>query len=130
MSAGTFMLKCVLLVVSLGLVYCANSGLYIDNGKGQTVLERFISRSEKVKFEQEMLNFLGLPRKPRRSFNSSELDISARRFLLDIHRSLDGSKLDNEFNFKSEDLQAVKESDAIMTFLAHSKYAMKCIGSG
>lgn len=115
------MVKLFLLTLYANKILAAFSGLYVDNGKGQTVIERFISRKEKLKFEREMLSILGLPRKPRKVYNSSELETSAPKFLLDIYKSLDGTEVENEFNLNNEDLRSAKDSDAIMTFLSHSK---------
>lgn len=89
----------------------------------QTVIQRVLSRKEKLQFEREMLNLLGLPRKPRRLSNLTT-ESSAPRFLLDIYRSLDKGKVqftNSEFNVGGEDIRSVKESDSIMTFLSHSK---------
>lgn len=109
------------MLINLHEIFGAFSGLYVDNGKDQTVIQRSITRREKLKFEREMLNLLGLPRKPRRSLSHNvTLASSAPKFLLDIYESLDGSKLKNEFNLKKEDFRSVKESDAIMTFLTKS----------
>lgn len=100
----------------------AFSGLYVDNGKGQTVMQRGISRREKMQFERDMLDLLGLPGKPRRTFNNSDLASPAPKFLLDLYKSMDGSKMKDDFNLKEEDLRSIKESDSIMTFLSKSKF--------
>lgn len=111
------------MLINLHEIFGAFSGLYVDNGKDQTVIQRSITRREKLKFEREMLNLLGLPRKPRRSLSHNvTLASSAPKFLLDIYESLDGSKLKNEFNLKKEDFRSVKESDAIMTFLTKNNH--------
>lgn len=110
-------------IFSINEIYSAFSGLYVDNGKGQTVVERFISRREKQKFEREMLSILGLSRKPRKVYNSTELNFSAPRFLMDIYNSLDGNEI-KEFNLKNEDIRSVEESDTIVTFLSHSEFCV------
>lgn len=119
-------MKLVLIFVAfsnLNQILASLSGLYVDNGRDQTVIERTISRREKLRFERDMLDLLGLPRKPRKSLiHNSTLASSAPKFLLGIYKSLEGSKLRNEFNMKSEDFRSVKESDTIMTFLTKSEY--------
>lgn len=105
-------------------IFTTNSGLYVDNGIDQTVIQRVLSRKEKLQFEREMLNLLGLPRKPRRLSNLTT-ESSAPRFLLDIYRSLDKGKVqftNSEFNVGGEDIRSVKESDSIMTFLSHNRH--------
>lgn len=116
-------MKYLLLLVITAIVAEINatmSGLYIDNGRDQTVLERAMSRKDKLKFEREMLHLLGLPRKPRRSPSALTVASAAPKFLLNIYKSLDGSKLRNEFNLRNEEYRSVKESDSIMTFLTKS----------
>jgi bone morphogenetic protein 7 len=110
-----------LLLSYVDYILAAFSGLYVDNGKGQTVMQRGISRREKLQFERDMLDLLGLPRKPRRTSNGTDLTSSAPKFLLDLYKSLDGSKMEDDFNLKKEDLRSIKESDSIMTFLSKSK---------
>lgn len=101
------------------------SGLYIDNGLDQTVIQRFMTKQEKREVEHEILNLLGLPDRPKRVASTKTLGSSAPKFLLDVYKSL----LDNpssrstrsEFNLSGRDLHAIDESDAIMTFTNHNK---------
>ncbi|XP_065222884.1 protein 60A-like isoform X2 [Planococcus citri] len=118
----------IFVAILFSLTFYANeitavySGLYVDNGEGQTIREKFNSAKEKVVFEKNMLEFLGLSRKPRKIYDPLELEISAPKFLLDIYNALDGNEVDNEFNLKIEDMQSVQESDTIMTFLARNEH--------
>ncbi|KAK7571923.1 hypothetical protein V9T40_014395 [Parthenolecanium corni] len=118
-------MKCIvllMLVANLQQLFATYSGLYMDNGRDQTMIERRMTRREKQKFERELLHLLGLPKKPKRTLRSSTLTSSAPKFLLEVYKSLDGGKLKNDFNLKSEDYRSVKESDAIMTFLTKKNY--------
>ena len=85
-------------------------------------MQRGISKREKIQFERDMLELLGLPRKPRRTLNNTDLTSSAPKFLLDLYKSLDGSKMEDDFNLKKEDIRSIKESDSIMTFLSKSEF--------
>lgn len=121
--SDSFIMKCIvllMLVANLQQLFATYSGLYMDNGRDQTMIERRMTRREKQKFERELLHLLGLPKKPKRTLRSSTLTSSAPKFLLEVYKSLDGGKLKNDFNLKSEDYRSVKESDAIMTFLTKS----------
>ncbi len=115
------------IVVSLVLSYisgilCVYSGIYVSNGKDQTILAQTLSEREKELFAREMLDVLGLPENPRKPKNSN-LTNSAPKFLIDIYKSLlTGARPINEFNLKAEDLRFVKQSDEIMTFIANSSY--------
>ena len=104
------------------LVSARLSGIYYDNGKDQTIIQRFLTRQEKREVEHEMLNLLGLPSRPRpRQSLPVHLGSSAPKFLLDVYMSL----LDNpnvrtarsEFSLSGKDQQAIDESDVIMSFL-------------
>lgn len=119
-------LFCVLFLFSFTIIRARLSGLYIDNGVDQTLVQRVMTKQEKQDVEHEILNLLGLPNRPRPVANSKTLGSSAPKFLLDVYKSL----LDNpssrstrsEFNLSGRDLHAIDESDAIMTFASHSKF--------
>lgn len=102
------------------------SGLYVDNGLDQTVIQRYLSQQEKKEVEHEILNLLGLPDRPKskRFVNNNKLDSSGSKFLLDVYKSLldspSGSNK-NQFNLSGKDLTAIEESDAIVSFKSHSK---------
>lgn len=108
------------------------SGLYVDNGFDQTVVHRVVSQHEKREVEHEILNLLGLPDRPRNSINRpSQVKRSAPKFLLDIYKNALGEdeeeksathhRQTGEFDLSGQDLRAIDQSDAIMTFAAHSK---------
>lgn len=106
----------LLFVVSILNYICASSsGFYVDNGKDQTVLDKSMSRKQKLNFEKTMLNILGVRRKPKRHIASSNLYSSGPQYLLDVYNSLEGSKRHTDFNL-DKDLPSVIESDVIMTF--------------
>lgn len=108
------------------------SGLYVDNGFDQTVVHRVISQREKREVEHEILNLLGLPDRPRTNFNwPTQVKRSAPKFLLDIYKNALGEdeedksathhRRSSEFDLSRQDLKAIDQSDAIVTFAAHSK---------
>jgi bone morphogenetic protein 7 len=110
-----------------------SSGFYLDNGVDQTMRERVLSRKEQQEMQNEILNLLGLPRRPQEtkhySNHSHKIDKkgSAPKFLLDVYRSLldeqeTKKKTKSEFELSGEDLHAIHESDVIMSFVSHSKY--------
>lgn len=119
------MKRVVFVLFCVTLCDASFSGLYIDNGIDQTVIQRFMTKQEKREVEHEILNLLGLPERPKRVANTKTLGSSAPKFLLDVYKSL----LDNpssrstrsEFNLSGRDLHAIDESDEIMTFTNHSK---------
>lgn len=109
------------------IVHATQSGLYIDNGVDQTVLHRTMSRREKKEMQEEILNLLGLPNRPRPSAHG--VDKSAPKFLLDVYQKVLGEdefspkshKMKSEFNLTGSDLNAIGESDIIMSFANHGK---------
>ncbi|KAG8291315.1 protein 60A [Homalodisca vitripennis] len=105
---------------------CRMSGLYIDNGIDQTLVQRFMTRQEKREVENEILNLLGLQNRPRPAANSKTLGSSAPKFLLDVYKSLLDSSVSrttrSEFNLSGRDLHAIDESDVIMTFTSNNKH--------
>lgn len=53
----------------LNLIYCVLgglSGLYVDNGAGQTVMDTMMSTDDQLEIEHEILELLGLPERPRK----------------------------------------------------------------
>lgn len=47
-------------------VDASQSGIYVDNGHDQTIMHRTLDEEEKVAASYEILEFLGLPERPRR----------------------------------------------------------------
>lgn len=122
-------MKCAIVVLlcfnyAFPLCNCRMSGLYIDNGVDQTIVQRFMTRQEKREVEHEILNLLGLQYRPRPA-NSKTLGSSAPKFLLDVYKSLldspNSRSTRSEFNLSGRDLHAIDESDVIMTFTSNSK---------
>ncbi|VVD04327.1 protein 60A [Leptidea sinapis] len=99
----------------------ALSGLYIDNGVDQTVIQHSMTRYERQVVEHEILELLGLGERPRRS-QPPPLDRSAPSFLLDVYKQLaEEHELarptrSSENAISGDEQQAIDESDLIMTF--------------
>ncbi|KAL1123810.1 hypothetical protein AAG570_001581 [Ranatra chinensis] len=107
------------------------SGLYVDNGFDQTVIQEVLSSQEKRKMEEQLLNLLGLEERPR-PLPRGIMSGSAPKFLLDVYSSLslqdeeeqplaDQPLLASEFNLSKPDINAITQSDVIMSFTSHSK---------
>lgn len=114
------------------------SGIYVDNGVGQTVLEDALSFEEQQEIENEILNLLGLPgpRPVVRHLHSS-VGKSAPQFLLNVYDQLQEENeaaggggagggmgrirkvrsTDMDILITDADRKAIDESDIIMTFL-------------
>jgi len=108
------------------------TGLYVDNGFDQTVVHHVVSQQEKREVEREILNLLGLPDRPRNPHNRApQVKRSAPKFLLDIYKNALGEdeekkptahrRRTGEFDLSGQDLKAIDQSDAIMTFAARSE---------
>ncbi|XP_030749587.1 protein 60A [Sitophilus oryzae] len=116
----------VLLVLELSEVSCGapKAAIYVDNGRGQTAIDRMMSTDEKREIELEFLNLLGLPNRPRK-INKATVKKSAPKFLLDIYQSLLDEDEDDdehtrrkrsaELGFSGEEQQKIDQSDVIMT---------------
>ncbi|XP_014234703.1 protein 60A [Trichogramma pretiosum] len=110
------------------------SGLYVDNGHDQTVIQRSVSESEKREVEHEILSLLGLPERPPRRLHNTpnggnhrpQVRRSAPRFLLDVYRdslARGSSRLTtSEFDLSGQELRAIDQSDAIATFAARTHH--------
>lgn len=114
-------LFCALVVVQSSL-----SGLYVDNGLDQTVIQRGMTHRERMLVEHEILDLLGLPNRPKKTRNVP-LNKSAPIFLLDVYKSLADehdirSTRSSEINLSGDDLHAIDQSDVIMTFQSKSKW--------
>lgn len=115
----------VFLLCSVVCVCGRMSGIYLDNGFDQTTIKKLLSKQEKREVEQEILNLLGLPTRPK-PMMPVHLDKSAPKFLLDVYQSLldtDESRLTrSEFSVSGDDQKAIDESDVIMSFSSQSKF--------
>jgi bone morphogenetic protein 7 len=107
-----WMLLCFLPVLGRA----ALSGLYVDNGVDSTVMARTLTRSERREVEHEILNLLGLPSRPQRAPPGS----AAPQFLLDVYKSLLEAPQD-DLNLSGRDLNAINESDVIMSFTSRGE---------
>lgn len=112
----------LLFVANVQQLLATYSGLYVDNGRDQTIIDRNMTHKERQIFATELLHVLGLPQKPKRSAGLPKMSGSAPKFLLEVYNSLEGDKVKDNLRLKSEDYQAVKESDSIITFLTKSKF--------
>ncbi|CAG9862784.1 unnamed protein product [Phyllotreta striolata] len=107
----------------------SRSGVYLDNGFDQTVIDRTFSDDDQKDLGLEILSLLGLPKRPRR-FDKGPLRRSAPRFLLDVYRTLMDDENDSGRSKRSEDevylsgeeQHQIDESDVIMTFESVSNH--------
>ncbi|XP_066143448.1 protein 60A [Euwallacea fornicatus] len=114
---------CVIVVTLSAALGTPRAGFYVDNGRGQSAIERFMSKDEKREMEVEFLNLLGLPNRPRK-INKATVKKSAPKFLLDIYKSLLDEdeedhrriKRDADLNLSGEEQMKIDQSDVIMTF--------------
>lgn len=110
-------------------VFAALSGLYIDNGIDQTVIQRVMTLKEKQEVQHEILNLLGLPDRPqeKRIVTRRAVRSSAPKFLLNVYKSMLDSpsprSIRSEFNLSDRDLQSIDESDMIISFTGHRQPA-------
>ncbi|XP_077286404.1 TGF-beta family member glass bottom boat [Arctopsyche grandis] len=119
MTANGFAAACCLLALALVLVHGSLSGVYVDNGMDQTVLQRSMSSRERHVLEQEMLELLGLGDRPRR--RAVPLNRSAPIFLLDAYKTLSSSgerapRSPVSSLLSRDDLHDIDQSDVIITF--------------
>lgn len=127
----------LILVAILGDLTIGNaeraSGLYVDNGFDQTIIHHVVNQREKREVEHEILNLLGLPDRPRNTVNRPpQVRRSAPKFLLDIYKNALGEDEEEkpmvhrhkagEFDLSGQDLKAIDQSDAIMTFAARNHH--------
>ena len=112
------------------------SGYYFDNGQQQTVLDTGLGSLEKEVMQEEILHLLGLHYRPGSSSGRRRMpdNSTVPTFMKDIYLSLlneagDTGELKNltfqtldslansQFLIKDKDLQAINESDIIMSFV-------------
>lgn len=109
-------------------VFCTLSGFYVDDGVGQTVIERLMTNDDQQVIEQEILELLGLQKRPRKRHSHSSMRKSAPQFLLNVYDKLstDTNKAysrktrsadDASILFTEADDRAIDQSDIIMSFL-------------
>ncbi|BES89035.1 glass bottom boat [Nesidiocoris tenuis] len=115
--AGTLQLLTLLLNCFIILVAAIHSGVYVDNGKDQTVVHHELSHRERRHFELEFLDLLGV-QKPPRVTRSIPVRSSGHKFLLDLYKSqLDSGTRSTRsgFDISEQDLSVIQESDAILS---------------
>lgn len=115
---------CMVFVKFTTVLCTPKAAIYVDNGRGQTAIDRLMTNDEKREMEIEILNLLGLPNRPRK-INKATVTKSAPKFLLDIYKSLleeededdhKRSKRSSGLNLSGEEQKKIDQSDVIMTF--------------
>ncbi|XP_014270831.1 protein 60A [Halyomorpha halys] len=119
----------------ISVVLGSLSGLYVDNGIDQTVIQRFMTLKEKQEIQEEILNLLGLPERPKlQKMSQPTVSSSAPKFLLDVYKSLLNSPSPrttrSEFNLSDKELQSIDESDIIISFSSHRQHSSWDRGKG
>ncbi|XP_076271007.1 TGF-beta family member glass bottom boat isoform X1 [Rhynchophorus ferrugineus] len=118
-------LVCVVLLEIASVSCGPKAAIYVDNGRGQTAIDRMMTKDEKREIEMEILNLLGLPNRPRK-INKATVKKSAPKFLMDIYRTLleeeddenehQRAKRSLELGFSGDEQKKIDQSDVIMTF--------------
>ncbi|XP_001603269.2 bone morphogenetic protein 7 [Nasonia vitripennis] len=95
------------------------TGIYVDNGMGQTVAHRVSSRRETRDIARDILDMLRLPAVPARAarFRNDSIESSgpASRYIQDVYRytlNQDGAGL------RFENAQVLKDSDVVVSYAA------------
>lgn len=115
-------------LLNASYVLCTLSGFYVDDGVGQTVIERLMTDNDQHVIEREILELLGLQKRPRKRHSHSSIRKSAPQFLLNVYDKLSTntnkahsrktrSADDDYILFTEADDQAIDQSDIIMSFL-------------
>ncbi|ALC42606.1 gbb [Drosophila busckii] len=144
MISSQFHLMSIWLILIIFAVpsHTTQSGIYVDNGIDQTVMQRTLSDDDKLDISRDILEFLGIGERPlNHRGHGLSLRKSAPKFLLDAYhritaedalsiepsmdshsrakRDLDGAEeKETQENFITDlDKRAIDESDIIMTFL-------------
>ena len=126
----------MLALLSLHPVTCDMSGHYFDNGEQQTVLDTSLGDLERQVMQEEILHLLGLHYRPQGNTPRRRMpdNSTVPTFMRDIYMSLlneagDTGEIKNltfqnldslyasQFQIKDKDLQAINESDIIMSFV-------------
>ncbi|KAH8400855.1 hypothetical protein KR009_001415 [Drosophila setifemur] len=86
-------------------IEATQSGIYIDNGRDQTIMHRVLSEDDKLDVSYEILEFLGIAERPTHlSSHQLSLRKSAPKFLLDVyHRITAEEGLPNEQHHHGDD---------------------------
>lgn len=124
----------VIFMLCIAYVFGARSGLYVDNGVGQTVMDTMMNSDDLLEVEHEILELLGLPERPRKRNLHSLKSKSAPQFLLNVYDKISAdfnsfhprhirSANNNDVFFSEADDKAIDQSDIIMTFLNKNHHA-------
>nr|XP_033331207.1 protein 60A [Megalopta genalis] len=128
----------IIIIFLLVIIFVTNSerpsGLYMDNGLDQTILHQVVNIKQKREIEYNLLNILGLPKKPKRIERRALLvKRSAPKFLLNIYKNVLSNEDNKSFYDKYEDMEEfdkngydiniIDQSDFIMTFGAHNPHS-------
>ncbi|KAI8039533.1 protein 60A [Drosophila gunungcola] len=88
-SLGLGLVVLIFVATTPTSVEATQSGIYIDNGRDQTVMHRVLSDDDKLDVSYEILEFLGIPERPAHlSGQKLSLRKSAPKFLLDVYHRI------------------------------------------
>lgn len=114
------MFRCFLLLLLCLPPIRTRSGIYVDNGLGQTIMDLEVSEDERLELEARLREFLGIPEgRPRAS--ADPFGRAAPKFLMDVYRSLmedeDGGRRKRNLglDLSREEQSAIDVSDLIVT---------------
>ncbi|KAH8272877.1 hypothetical protein KR018_006665 [Drosophila ironensis] len=102
---GLGLVAVVFLVTLLASTEATQSGIYVDNGRDQTIMHRVLSEDDKLDVSYEILEFLGIAERPTHlSSHQLSLRKSAPKFLLDVyHRITAEEGLSNDHDHDDDD---------------------------
>lgn len=71
----TLVLSCIDVIPSSSSIFVSarQSGIYVDNGREQTIMHHLLDEMETLSASYDILEFLGLPERPRRKHNHLSL---------------------------------------------------------
>ncbi|XP_020818014.1 protein 60A [Drosophila serrata] len=88
-SLGLGLVLLAFVATTPSTVEATQSGIYIDNGKDQTIMHRVLSEDDKLDVSYEILEFLGIAERPAHlSSHQLSLRKSAPKFLLDVYHRI------------------------------------------
>ncbi|XP_017070410.1 protein 60A [Drosophila eugracilis] len=92
-------------------VEATQSGIYIDNGKDQTIMHRVLSEDDKLDVSYEILEFLGIAERPTHlSSHQLSLRKSAPKFLLDVYHRITAEEGLSDHNHDGDDDDSYERS--------------------
>nr|XP_017002006.2 protein 60A [Drosophila takahashii] len=88
-SLGLGLVLLIFVATTPPAVEATQSGIYIDNGRDQTIMHRVLSEDDKLDVSYEILEFLGIAERPvHLSSHQLSLRKSAPKFLLDVYHRI------------------------------------------